>query len=103
MLDELEQLGIFAEEMLADVGAVLDAVTLVLAIDGFGHALDEQAALVRREKRIPVAAPDDFDDVPARAAESGLQFLDDLAVAADRAVEALEVAVDDKNEIVEAL
>ena len=33
----------------------------------------------------------------------GLELLDDLAVAADRAVEALQVAVDDEDQVVELL
>ena len=37
------------------------------------------------------------------AAEMALEFLDDLAVAAHRAVEALQIAVDDEDEIVEFL
>ena len=41
--------------------------------------------------------------VPAGAAEGGLQFLDDLAVAAHRAVEPLQVAVDDEDQVVELL
>ena len=47
--------------------------------------------------------PDDLDDVPAGAAEDRLQLLDDLAVAAHRSVQALEVAVDDEGEVVEPL
>ena len=41
--------------------------------------------------------------VPAGAAEVRLELLDDLAVAADRPVEALQVAVDDEGEVVELL
>ena len=89
--------------MLADVGAGLDDVLLVLAVDDLVHALDEEAGVVRLDERVPVAAPDDLDDVPAGAAEGGLQLLDDLAVAAHRAVEALEVAVDDEDQVVELL
>src|SRR5690606_10844998 len=51
----------------------------------------------------PLTAPDDLDDVPAGAAEEALELLDDLAVAADRAVEALQVAVDDEREVVQTL
>ena len=40
-------------------------------------------------------------DVPARAAERRFELLDDLAVAADRTVEALQVAVDDEDQVVE--
>src|SRR5687768_11258392 len=59
--------------------------------------------MVLREKRIPARAPDGLDDVPAVAAEVGLELLDDLAVAADRAVQALQVAVDDEDQVVELL
>ena len=41
--------------------------------------------------------------VPAGAAEGRFQFLDDLAVAAHRAVQALQVAVDDEDQVVELL
>ena len=92
-----------APEVLADVGAAGDGVLLVLAVDDLAHALHEQAVVVLREQRVPVAAPDDLDDVPADAAEDGLELLDDLAVAAHRAVEALQVAVDDEDQVVEPL
>src|SRR5439155_22536351 len=42
-------------------------------------------------------------DVPATAAERGFQFLNDLSIAAHGAVEAMQIAVDDKDEIVELL
>ena len=57
---------------------------------------------VVRDERVPIAAPDDLDDIPAGAAEDGFEFLNDLAVAANRAIEALQVAVDDEDEIVES-
>src|SRR5690606_15311708 len=53
--------------------------------------------------RVPVAAPDQLDHVPAGAAEAALQLLDDLAVAAHRAVQALQVAVDHEHQVVQAL
>src|SRR5262249_57421169 len=56
-----------------------------------------------RQQRVPVAAPDDLDAVPAGAAEDRLQLLNDLAVATHWAVEALQVAVDDKDQVVELL
>ena len=42
-----------------------------------------------------------FDDVPARAAENGFQFLNDFSVAAHRTVEPLQVAVHDEDQVVE--
>ena len=56
----------------------------------------------RGEQFVPARAPDHLDDVPTVAPELRLEFLDDLAVAAHRPVEALEVAVHDEDQIVEA-
>ena len=44
-----------------------------------------------------------LDDVPPRAAEHRFELLDDLAVAANRTVEPLQVAVDDEDEVVDLL
>ena len=48
---------ILAEEVLADVGAGLDRVFLIFAVDYFVHAADEQAVSILVEQRIPVASP----------------------------------------------
>ena len=96
-------LVVLAEEVLAHVGAALALEVLVLAVDALFHALQQLAALVLGEQRVPAAAPEHLDDVPAGAAEHALELLDDLAVAAHRAVEALQVAVDDEDQVVEAL
>ena len=101
--DHRLQLGVLAEEVLADVGAVLRLEVLVLAVDGLLHALEQDAVRVLGEQPVPAGAPDHLDDVPARPAEDRLQLLDDLAVAAHRAVEALQVAVDDEDQVVEVL
>jgi hypothetical protein len=103
MLDHGLELGVLAEEMLADVGPVAGGVVLILAVDALLHALLQKPAGIAGNERVPVGSPDDLDDVPARAAEHGLQLLDDLAVAAHRAVQALEVAVHDEDEVVELL
>ena len=92
-----------AEEVLARVSAAGNGVFLVLAVNDLAHSLDEHALVVFREQIVPLAAPEHLDHVPADAAEDGLQFLDDLAVASDRAVEALQVAVDDEDQVVEVL
>ena len=96
--DELAQARVGAEEVVADVGAVLDAVALELSVDGGVQLIQQHAVLVVGQQFVPLAAEDDLDDVPARAAEHGFQLLDDLAVAAHRAVEALQVAVDDEHQ-----
>ena len=100
--DELLQLR-RVEEVLAHVGAVLRLERLVLAVDALHHPAHQDALLVAREQRVPVRAPDHLDDVPAGAAEVALELLDDLAVAAHRPVETLQVAVDDEDQVVEVL
>ena len=96
-----EQFGRNAEKVLANVSARLNAVFLILAVDDFAHAFDEPAVDVGLEQFVPVGPPDHLDAVPAGAAEGRLQLLDDLAVATDRTVEPLQVAVDHEGQIVE--
>ncbi len=87
--------------MLADVRAGFDDELLEFAIKHFAHAFDEQAIRIAIEQRIPVAAPEDLDHVPTGAAESGFEFLHDLAIAANRTIETLQVAIDDEDQVVE--
>ncbi len=102
-LDERLRPRVAAEEVLLDVRAVVRLVGLVVTVGRGVHQVDERAVAVRVQQRVPLAAPDDLDDVPAGAAEERLQLLDDLAVAAHRPVEALQVAVDHEREVVELL
>ena len=103
MSDHVFQLGIFAEEILADIGAVLRLVVLVFAVDAFLHAFAQDSGDVVGEQLIPTGPPQHLDDVPAGAAKIGLEFLHDLAIAPHRPVEPLQIAVDDKHQIVEML
>ena len=59
--------------------------------------------MILRKKRIPLASPDNFDDVPACAPEERLKFLDDLAVTSYWAIKALQVGVDDKGQIIQTV
>src|SRR2546422_5937380 len=76
---------------------------LILAVDDFAHALHEQTVPILGQQRIPLAAPEHLNHVPAGAAERRFELLDDLPVAAHGAVEPLQVAVDDEDEVVEVL
>src|SRR5712691_6067008 len=49
------------------------------------------------------ASTTNFWNSPSSAPEDRLELLDDLAVAADRAVEALQVAVHHEDQVVQAL
>jgi hypothetical protein len=70
---------------------------LIVAVHAFFHALEQQAGLVLADDLVPVGAPDDLDDIPTGAAEDAFEFLDDLAIAADRAVEASVMAPRDSG------
>ena len=84
--DQFPQLGVFAEELLADIGAALHLVVLEFAVDAFVHSADQQAGLVLFEQPVPTRAPDHLDHIPARAAVNAFKFLDDAAVAAHGSV-----------------
>ncbi len=103
VLDQPPEARVGPEEVLADVVAALDRVLLELAVDGAVHLVDEHAVDVAGEQLVPARAPDHLDDVPPGAAEDRLELLDDLAVAAHRPVEPLQVAVDDEDQVVELL
>jgi hypothetical protein len=103
VLDHAPQARVGTEEVLARVGPGLHGVALELAVDGGVHLLEQHAVDVPEEELVPLRAPHHLDDVPACAAEHGLELLDHLAVAAHRAVEPLQVAVDDPDEVVEPL
>ena len=89
--------------MLPDVGPGLDGELLVFAVDGRVHAVEEHAVDILGQQGVPARAPDHLDHVPARPSVEGLELLDDLAVATDRSVESLQVAVDDEDQVVEML
>ena len=90
-----------AEEVVTNEFAVVGLVGLVFTVDSLFHDLAQDAFLVARKQGIPVTAPDEFDHVPAAAAEISLEFLDDLAIAAHGPIQALQVAVDNEHQVVE--
>src|SRR5262249_44606187 len=71
ILYESGELRILAKELLANVTAGRDDIFLIFAVNDFTHAAHQQAAFIFFEQGIPIVAPDDFDDVPASAAEKG--------------------------------
>ncbi|MNB95677.1 hypothetical protein D3C75_428630 [compost metagenome] len=93
---------VLAEEMLAGIRPAEGLAVLVFAVDGFHHQLFQDAVGVLGQQGIPVTAPQQLDDIPAAATEHAFQFLDDLAVAAHRAVQALQVAVHHEDQVVQA-
>src|SRR5690606_12121239 len=88
--------------MLTGVRATTAPVVLVFAVADFVHTRLQQTVPIVGQQGIPVSAPDYLDHVPASATENTFQFLDDFAVTAYRTVQTLQVAVDDKNQVVQA-
>src|SRR3546814_20783356 len=89
--------------MFAHKLAVVRLVGLVFAVKRHLHYAAQKTFLVAGKQGIPVSTPHQLDDIPAAAAEVAFKFLNDLAVTAHRTVKALQIAVHDKNEIVEFL
>ena len=101
--DHRLEFRVLAEEVFADVGAVAGAVGLEVPVHALLHPLEQDALGVAGQQRVPIGAPDQLDDVPTRATEHAFELLDDLAVAPHRAVQALQVAVDHEDQVVEPL
>ena len=100
MLNHLLQLR-RVEEVLADVRSSFNRILLVLTVDDFAHSANKNSVLISLKKLLPESAPDDFDDVPAGASESSFEFLNDLAVASNRTIETLQIAVHNEGQVVE--
>ncbi len=101
--DDGLQLGVLVEKVLAVEPPVGGGVLLQLAVDRLVQPLEDRALVVAGEQRVPVRTPQQLDDVPARAGEQAFQLLDDGTVAAHRTVQALQVAVDHQDEVVQPL
>ena len=103
VLDHLAKPRVGTEEVLAHIRTGFGLVPLVFAVHRRVHLVDQDSVDIRRQQWIPVGSPQDLDDVPSGTAEGGLEFLNDLAVAAHRPVQPLQVAVDHPGQIVELL
>ena len=90
------------EEVFANVCTVFGLEGLVVAVQAFFHALFQGVVGVACQEAVPTATPNHFQHIPACAAEVAFQFLDDFAVAAHRAVQTLQVAVNNENQVVQA-
>jgi hypothetical protein len=101
-LGQAREFGVLAEEVVAVEAPVLGGEGLHLAVNRLRKSLCQRAGQVAREEAVPVAAPDQFDDVPAGTGKQLFELVDDAAVAAHRAVQALQVAVDDPDHVVQA-
>lgn len=95
--------GLAAEEVLAHVARVTRRVRLQLGVRDLAKPAQQRALGVPRQHLVPRGAPQRLDHVPPGGAELRLKLLHDIEVGPHRAVEALEVAVDDEGEVVQPL
>src|SRR6185369_13849740 len=91
------------EEVLTVESAVRRRKSLHLAVDRVAQRACQCACGVAREELVPVAAPQQLDDLPACTGEELLELVDDTTIAPHRAVEALQVAVHDPYQVIELL
>ena len=89
------------EEMFTDICTVFGFISLVVAVQTFVHAVFQCVVGVACQQCVPAAAPNHFQYIPAGTAEVAFQFLDNFAVAANRAVQTLQVTVDDENQVIQ--
>ena len=99
----LQSARIATKEMLANIGTVIGLESLVVTVHGVHHDLAQSAVFIAGQQRVPIAAPDELEHIPTRTTELALELLNDLAIAANRTVESLQIAVDDKNQVIQVL
>ena len=97
----LQGARVAAKEMFAHIRAIVGLESLVVAVHGFHHDASQCAVFVAGNQGVPVATPNQFEHIPTRTTEFTLELLDDLAVATHWPVQTLQIAVDDKNQVVE--
>src|ERR1700730_9973703 len=70
MLHHLQQPGIGAKKVLPKASPTLDKIFLILAVGDLAHPPQEQTIAIGLNELIPIAAPDNLDDVPSGSTEN---------------------------------
>ena len=92
---------ILSEKMLTVERTIIGCEGLQLTVHGAVQCINQFALAVACKQRIPVRAPQQLDDIPAGTGKQGFEFVDNVAIAAHRTIEPLQIAVDDEDQIVE--
>ena len=95
------EFGVLAEEVLAVEAPVFGGKGLHLAVHRVGKRAHQRAAGVAGKQAVPVAAPDEFNHVPAGATKQFFQLVNDAAIAPHRPVQPLQIAVDHPHQVVQ--
>ncbi|MPM44892.1 hypothetical protein SDC9_91574 [bioreactor metagenome] len=102
-LRQRHQLRALPEEMIAIEAAILGGKGLHLPIHRIAQRARQRAGKIARKQTVPVAAPQQLDHVPTRPGKQPLQLVDHAAIAAHRAIQALQIAVHHPHQIVQPL
>ena len=86
--------------MFPNIGPTGNLIFLIFTIDDFHHPFCEKTLVIFFNEKIPVITPENFDDIPTGTTKNSFKFLDDFTISADRSIESLQVAIDDKGEVV---
>ena len=89
--------------MLPGIRATIELTVLQFPIADFIHPLEKKTRLIALQQRIPAPPPNHFNHVPASAAEHALELLNNFTVAANRPIQSLQVTVNDKVKVTQAL
>ena len=91
---------IATKELLAYICAALGFKCLVIAIGSAIHEFKECAIAIHRKEFVPFATPNHLNNVPAGATKDCFELLNNLSVTAHWTIEALQVAVNNKGEVI---
>ena len=100
-LSELGKLGVLAKEVIAVKPSILGGECLHLPVHGVGKGTHQRLLSVPREQAVPVTAPNEFDHIPASTAKEFFEFVNDASVAANRPIQALQIAIDHPYQVVQ--
>ncbi len=101
MRRQLRKLRVLVKKMFAVKPAVGRRQCLELAVNGLVKRAQQQHLRIAREQRVPIGSPQKLDHVPTGAGKKPLELLNDRTVASHRAIESLQVAIDDEDQVVE--
>ena len=96
------ELFVLSKECVAIKAAIFCGEGLHLSVDRVCKSSCQGARDIAGKQTIPIATPNELDDVPACAGKEFFELVDDSTVTAHRAIQALKIAIDYPDQIVEA-
>ena len=88
---------IATEEVIAHKLSIFCLISLEISIWSLVHQINECTLVIHCKEWIPLATPDNFDDIPTCTRKESLKFLNDLSITAHRTIKALQVTINNKS------